>query len=144
MDRTQGLIIQKGNPLRIKTIHDLARPEVRFINRQKGAGTRLLLDTLMQKEGMARESIRGYRHEECTHTAMATAILADAADVGLGLRYVAAQFHLNFIPIEEEIFYLAMKRKLHANKQIQGVMREIKGFAAEQVGYKPKMVRKNQ
>lgn len=144
MRRTQGLIVQKGNPLRIKTLHDLARPEVRFINRQKGAGTRLLLDTLMQKEGMARESIRGYRHEEFTHTAVATAILADAADVGLGLRYVAAQFHLDFIPIEEEIFYLAMKPKLHANKEIQRVIREIKGLAAEQLGYKPKMARKKQ
>ena len=136
MRRMQGLIIQKGNPLKIKALHDLARPEVRFINRQKGAGTRLLLDTLMKKEGMAGDSIRGYRHEEFTHTAVATAILADAADVGLGLKYIASQFQLDFVLLEEETFYLAMKPKLYANPTIQSLAQEIRRLLAGQTGYK--------
>jgi molybdate transport repressor ModE-like protein len=136
MRRTQGLIIAKGNPLRIKKLGDLARPEVRFINRQKGAGTRLLLDTLMEKEGIARDRIRGYRHEEFTHTAVATAIVAGTADAALGLQYIAAQFRLGFVPLEEETFYLAMSTKVHASKPIQQFIQSVHALAAKQVGYR--------
>jgi molybdate-binding protein len=117
MRRTQGLMVATGNPLRVKKLVDLARPEVRFINRQKGAGTRLLLDTLMEKEGIRSDRIRGYRHEEFTHTAVATAIVAGTADAALGLKYIAAQFRLGFVPLEEETFYLAMSTKVHARSK---------------------------
>jgi putative molybdopterin biosynthesis protein len=135
MRRTQGLMVATGNPLRIKKLVDLARPEVRFINRQKGAGTRLLLDTLMKKEGIGSDRIRGYRHEEFTHTAVATAIVAGAADAAMGLKYIAAQFRLGFVPLEEEIFYLAMSTKVHASKPIQKFMQSLQALAAKQLGY---------
>ena len=136
MRRTQGLMVSTGNPLRIRKLVDLARPEVRFINRQKGAGTRLLLDTLMEKEGIRSDRIRGYRHEEFTHTAVATAIVAGTADAALGLKYIAAQFRLGFVPLEEETFYLAMSTKVHASKPIQKFIQSVQALAAKQVGYR--------
>jgi molybdate-binding protein len=136
MRRTQGLMVSTGNPLQIKKLVDLARPEVRFINRQKGAGTRLLLDTLMEKEGIRSDRIRGYRHEEFTHTAVATAILAGTADAALGLKYIASQFHLGFVPLEEETFYLAMSPKTHASKPIQKFIQSLHALATKQVGYR--------
>lgn len=136
MRRTQGLMVATGNPLRIKKLADLARPEVRFINRQKGAGTRLLLDTLIEKEGIRSDRIRGYRHEEFTHTAVATAIVAGTADAALGLKYIAAQFRLGFVPLEEETFYLAMSTKVHASKPIQKFIQSVRAVAAKQVGYR--------
>ena len=136
MRRTQGLMVATSNPLRIKKLADLARPEVRFINRQKGAGTRLLLDTLMEKEGIGGDRIRGYRHEEFTHTAVATAIVAGTADAALGLKYIAAQFRLGFVPLEEETFYLAMSPKTHASKPIQKFIQSLQALAAKQVGYR--------
>ena len=135
MRRMQGLMVETGNPLRVKKLVDLARPEVRFINRQKGAGTRLLLDTLMEKEGIRSDRIRGYRHEEFTHTAVATAIVAGTADAALGLKYIAAQFRLGFVPLEEETFYLAMTTKVHASKPIQKFIQSVQALAAKQVGY---------
>jgi molybdate transport repressor ModE-like protein len=136
MRRTQGLMVATGNPLRIKKLVDLARPELRFINRQKGAGTRLLLDTLIEKEGIRSDRIRGYRHEEFTHTAVATAIVAGTADAALGLKYIAAQFRLGFVPLEEETFYLAMSPKTHASKPIQKFIQSVQALAAKQVGYR--------
>jgi molybdate transport repressor ModE-like protein len=136
MRRRQGLMVSAGNPLRIKKLVDLARPEVRFINRQKGAGTRLLLDTLMEKEGIRSDRIRGYRHEEFTHTAVATAIVAGTANAALGLKYIAAQFRLGFVPLEEETFYLAMSTKVHASKPIQKFIQSVQALAAKQVGYR--------
>jgi molybdate transport repressor ModE-like protein len=136
MRRTQGLMVATGNPLRIKKLADLARPEVRFINRQKGAGTRLLLDTLIEKEGIRSDRIRGYRHEEFTHTAVATAIVAGTADAALGLKYIAAQFRLGFVALEEETFYLAMSTKVHASKPIQKFIQSVQALAAKQVGYR--------
>jgi len=136
MRRTQGLMVSTGNPLRIKKLVDLARPEVRFINRQKGAGTRLLLDILIEKEGIRSDRIRGYRHEEFTHTAVATAIVAGAADAALGLKYIAAQFHLGFVPLEEETFYLAMSTKVHASRPIQKFIQSAQALATKQVGYR--------
>ena len=136
MRRMQGLMVVTGNPLRIKKLVDLARPEVRFINRQKGAGTRLLLDTLIEKEGIRSDRIRGYRHEEFTHTAVATAIVAGTADAALGLKYIAAQFRLGFVPLEEETFYLAMSTKVHASKPIQKFIQSVQALAAKQVGYR--------
>ena len=141
MRRTQGLMVTTGNPLRIKKLADLARPEVRFINRQKGAGTRLLLDTLMEREGIGSDRIRGYRHEEFTHTAVATAIVAGAADAALGLKYIAAQFRLGFVPLEEETFYLAMSPKTHASKPIQKFIQSLQVLASKQVGYRAATVR---
>ena len=136
MQRVQGLILAKRNPLKIKSIRDLARPEVRFINRQKGAGTRLLLDRLLEREGLKTKQIKGYTHEEFTHSAVATSILADQADAGMGLQYIAREYQLNFIPLETEIFYLAMNTQLKTNKTIKHFIKAVQNRSNKTAGYR--------
>lgn len=136
MQRVQGLILAKRNPLKIKAVRDLARPEVRFINRQKGAGTRLLLDRLLDREGLKTKQIKGYAHEEFTHSAIATSILAGQADAGMGLQYIAKEFSLQFIPLETETFYLAMKPELSKHKTMIAFIKSIQNRSNKTTGYK--------
>lgn len=106
--RQQGLILQKGNPLQIKGIQDLIRPEIRFINRQKGSGTRVLADYLFKKEGISPTQIDGYSREEFTHLAVAAAVKNDGCDAGLGIYAAARVMGLDFIPIEMEQYDLCI------------------------------------
>ena len=108
-DRMQGLIVAKGNPRRMKSVADLARPGVRFINRQRGSGTRALLEFLLSAAGVSRESIAGYDEEEITHSAVAALVAGRQADAGFGLEAAAARFHLGFVPLASERYYLAFK-----------------------------------
>ncbi|CAM3740665.1 substrate-binding domain-containing protein [Polynucleobacter brandtiae] len=135
MKREQGLIVAKGNPHKIKTIRDLARPEVRFINRQKGAGTRLMLDNLLEAQGIASKQIKGYQHEEFTHSAVATAILANIADAGLGLHHVAKEYKLHFIPLNIETFFLAMPTGLAKQSAVAALIKNIRNHAGDTIGY---------
>jgi len=109
-DREQGLIIKRGNPKKIQDIKDLMRNDVSFINRNKGSGTRLLIDMHLAKlassrgsdlETLARE-IRGYGYEAKTHSAVAAAVKNDRADVGFGIRTVAEVPGLEFIKLDDE------------------------------------------
>jgi molybdate-binding protein/molybdenum-dependent DNA-binding transcriptional regulator ModE len=136
MKRTQGLITKKGNPLGIKTIHDLCNPKIRFINRQIGSGTRLLLDTMLLQEDIEPLSINGYLQEEYTHSAVATAILANKVDVGLGVKNVAIEEGLGFVPIKDEIFFLAMKEGVLSEAIISRLIRKIRKSSSETAGYK--------
>lgn len=106
--RTQGLLMRRGNPKGIQSIRDLARPGVRLVNRQRGSGTRLLLDQLLQREGLAGADITGYDREEQTHTGVAAAIAAGAADAGLGIQAAAHSFGLDFVPLVRERYELAL------------------------------------
>ena len=100
--RQQGLIVPKDNPLGLGKIEDLIRPDINFINRQKGSGTRVLLDYWLNKKGIPSKSIRGYEREEFTHTAVAAAVANKSADVGLGIKAAADAMDLDFIPLLEE------------------------------------------
>jgi putative molybdopterin biosynthesis protein len=100
--RTQGLYVARGNPLGIKGWGDLVRPDVRFVNRQRGAGTRVLLDLRLHAAGIATDAIRGYLREEFTHLAVGMAVRSGVADVGLGIEAVAAQLGVGFVPLESE------------------------------------------
>jgi len=104
--RNQGLIVKKGNPKKINSLKDLEKEDVRFINRQKGSGTRVFFDYLLQKESVDKTLIKGYEIEETTHIGVANAILNDVADVGLGIEYVANLFDLDFIKLGEEEYEL--------------------------------------
>jgi putative molybdopterin biosynthesis protein len=104
--REQGLIIPKGNPKKIKGIKDLARKDVTFINRQPGAGTRILLDYKLSKLKIAPEHIRGYQREEVTHMAVAVAVASGLADTGLGVKSAAKALGLDFVSIEREDYDL--------------------------------------
>lgn len=97
--RTQGLMLQKGNPNSIAGIADLAREGLRYVNRQKGSGTRILIDYLCKKEGIDTEKIYGYDREEFTHTSVAAQIASGTADAGMGIYSAARLYDLDFLPI---------------------------------------------
>jgi len=106
--REQGLLVAPGNPLGIGGIHDLARPGLRYVNRQRGAGTRVLLDHELSKLGMDSGAIEGYAREEPTHLAVAAAIAAGRADAGLGIMAAAKAFGLGFVPVTSEPYDLVI------------------------------------
>ncbi|MFQ5847182.1 MAG: molybdopterin biosynthesis protein [Candidatus Methylomirabilales bacterium] len=104
--RDQGLILPKGNPKRITTLRDLTRGDVAFVNRQKGAGTRMLLDYRLKQLGIDPIEITGYAREEFTHLAVAAAVKAGMADVGLGILAAARALDLDFVPLLKERYDL--------------------------------------
>ena len=109
--RDQGLIVARGNPLGLHDLIDLARPDVRFVNRQKGAGTRVLLDYHLKQRGIGSAQITGYEREEFTHMAVAAAVLSGSASVGLGIRAAAQALGLEFIPLFKERYDLVVPRR---------------------------------
>ena len=124
--RIQGLIVQKGNPKRIKGIEDLAREDVRFINRQKASGTRMLLDYLLRKHGVDPSKIRGYEIEEISHMGLAIKIKSGMADVGLGIESVARILDLDFIPIAKERYDLIVNKRFFESEVFEMVMEVLK------------------
>jgi putative molybdopterin biosynthesis protein len=106
--RDQGLIVAPGNPLALAKIDDLTRPGVRYVNRQRGAGTRALLDHELATCGIDPADIPGYTREEHTHLAVAAAVAAGRADAGLGILAAARAFGLDFAPITQEPYDLVL------------------------------------
>ncbi|PZS38852.1 MAG: molybdopterin biosynthesis protein, partial [Pseudonocardiales bacterium] len=111
--REQGLIVAAGNPLEITGITDLSRPELRYVNRQRGAGTRVLLDHELRRHGMATADVTGYEREEHTHLAVAAAVAAGRADVGLGIRPATRPFGLDFVPVAQEPYDLVLTQQTY-------------------------------
>ncbi|MBI5962659.1 MAG: helix-turn-helix domain-containing protein [Chloroflexi bacterium] len=109
--RTQGLILAQGNPKGIKKIADLARNNIRFVNRNAGSGTRLWLDAELRKQNIPVEKIPGYEISVKTHSEAASLIEAGKADVSLGLQAAAHQHRLDFIPLFEERYDLILPRE---------------------------------
>jgi putative molybdopterin biosynthesis protein len=109
VDREQGLIVPRGNPDRLKTLRDVAHKQLRFVNRQRGSGTRLLIDGLLENDGIDAAGIVGYANEEFTHAAVAATVASGGADVGFGLRAAAAKYALAFIPQVRERYWLAVR-----------------------------------
>ncbi len=120
VQRSQGLMVVKGNPLGIKGIEDL--PRLRYVNRQKGSGTRILLDYLLKQAGLNSEGIKGYEREEITHTAVAAAVAAGSADAGLGILAAARIYDLDFIPICEEEYDFLIAAESQDHPQFQRFM----------------------
>ncbi len=106
--REQGLMVRRGNPLGIKGLASLARPEVRFANRQRGAGTRVLLDYQLNLMGIPPDAIRGYNQEEYTHLGVAAAVASGRADCGLGISAAAQALDLDFVPLFHERYDLVI------------------------------------
>ncbi len=117
--RTQGMIIKKGNPKSIQTIEDLLQRGIVFVNRQKGAGTRILTDYLLKKAGIKAEEIKGYEREMTTHMAVAAAVASGSADVGMGVYSAAKAMELDFIPIGEEDYDFAIPVEFLEENMIQ-------------------------
>ena len=111
--RTQGLMTAPGNPLQISSLSDLANPGVRFVNRQRSSGTRVLLDFKLRELGISAESISGYEREEYTHLAIAAAVQGGRADAGLGILPAARAMGLDFIPLFEEQYDLVIPTEFY-------------------------------
>jgi molybdate transport repressor ModE-like protein len=107
--RTQGLIVRPGNPKAIAGVADLARDDVRMVNRQRGSGTRALLEFLISAQALDRARIHGYDFEELTHAAVAALIAGNQADVGFGVQAAAEDYRLGFVPVCRERYYLACR-----------------------------------
>ncbi len=120
--RTQGLIVAPGNPLGLTGLRSLTARKVRFANRALGTGTRLLLDELLAEQGIAADSIRGFGSAEPSHTAVAQAVAAGQADVGLGIEAAARARGLDFVPIVEEQYHLACLKSALAEAGIQALL----------------------
>ncbi|SHG40033.1 substrate-binding domain-containing protein [Massilia sp. CF038] len=108
--RHQGLFVAPGNPLGIKDLRDLTQSGVRFVNRQVGSGTRMLLELMLAEAGIAPHDIAGYNSAEFTHSAVAAYIASGMADVGIGVRTAAQRFRLDFIPLLQERYFFAIRR----------------------------------
>ncbi|MEO6973547.1 MAG: substrate-binding domain-containing protein [Rhodoferax sp.] len=120
--RRQGLIVARGNPKEIYQVKDLARPDVRFINRQASSGTRLLLDLQLEKEGIEPTLIKGYEQCEYTHAAVAAFVASGMADAGYGIETPARQFKLDFIPGQTERYCLMCQEKALGSSAIQKML----------------------
>ena len=104
--RSLGLIIPPGNPQGLQGLADLARRDVRLVNRQPGSGTRVWLDAQLKALGVSTESLVGYEREELTHVAVARAVDQGEATVGLGIRAAASAYGLDFVPLAKERYDL--------------------------------------
>jgi putative molybdopterin biosynthesis protein len=129
--RTQGFIVPKGNPKGIHGFEDLKRKDVVFVNRQAGAGTRLLTDLHLKKLWIDPGAVNGYYHEEFTHMAVAAAVLSGAADTGLAVLSAAQALDLDFVPVAQERYDLAIVRDFYDTPMMQallGIIRDDKEF----------------
>lgn len=111
VSRVQGLIVKKGNPKGIHSLTDLANPHISYINRQRGAGTRVLLDYHLAQMGISKDQVHGYNQEEFTHLAVAAAVVSGRVDCGLGITAAASALDCDFIPLFNEQYELIVPSK---------------------------------
>ncbi len=123
--RQVGLLVRPGNPQGITAIADLAREGVTFVNRQAGSGTRVLLDFLLQQEGISAPETTGYEREAPTHTMVCEAIRQRSADVGLGILAAARIFGLDFVPLIEERYDLVIPKALLDRPKIVALLKTL-------------------
>jgi molybdate transport repressor ModE-like protein len=144
--RTQGLFLAHGNPCNIRSVADLGRPGIKFINRQRGSGTRLLIDQLLEGAGVDFQRLEGYQTEEFTHAAVAAYVASGMADAGFGVEPPARQFNLDFIPVAKERYFLicrdetlqmpeaAQMIEIIRGPAFRGLMGGLPGYSAPRAG----------
>lgn len=140
--RRQGLMVAAGNPRRVYAVDDLLRPEVRFINRERGSGTRLLLDLLLARRGLDGSRIAGYEQGEHTHAAVAAYVASGMADVAFGVEAAARRFGLEFIPVQAERYFLACRPAALQQPLVQAMLAVVRSDGYRQAvsqlaGYQP-------
>ncbi|MDP1734917.1 MAG: substrate-binding domain-containing protein [Sulfuritalea sp.] len=146
MRRCQGLIVARGNPHRLQSLADASRRGLRMVNRQRGSGTRSLIDQLLAANGLRPESIDGYAHEEFTHEAIAATVAAGQADVGFGIEAAAARYDLGFVPLIWERYGFAMRSSIAGSPEGKALLARLQGNTFRQrllamPGYEPLSVR---
>jgi len=122
-NRQQGLITLKSNPKKISDLSSLVKRSVKFINRQPDSGTRIIFDELLIHENINKNDINGYRNDEFTHFAVAAMVASRVTDAGFGIQAAADKFDLNFIPVINEIYLLALPKSL--NEECHTAIREL-------------------
>ena len=127
--RQQGLMVAKGNPLGIEKFADIAKEGLRYVNRQKGSGTRILTDYLCKQENVDVESVYGYDREELTHTSVAAQIVSGSADAGMGIYSAAKLYDLDFIPVCIEEYDLIIPDHAWETPQVQQMLQTLKSDA---------------
>lgn len=127
--RQQGLMVAPGNPLGITSLADLVQPGRRFVNRQKGSGTRILNDFLCKRDGIDTSAIYGYDHEEFTHTAVAALVEAGSADAGMGIYSAAKMYGLGFVPVCEEQYDLLIPDYAWDTPMVQALLETLRSDA---------------
>jgi putative molybdopterin biosynthesis protein len=144
--RQQGLLVKPGNPKNILSLNDLTRPDVSIVNRQRGAGTRVLLDYHLQLLQIQHASIIGYSEEEYTHLAVAAAVNSNRADCGLGIAAAAEALGLDFIPLFDERYDLVIPvqyfdsllleplRELMQDEVFKGEIARLRGYNVNHMG----------
>ncbi len=126
VQRVQGLMLAPGNPKRIEGIGDLKSPEITFVNRQNGSGTRILLDSLLLSLGISPSEVKGYKREEKTHVAIANIVAEGQADVGLGAESAAIAAGLNFLPLIKERYDLVILQETLNRPELGRVIEVVK------------------
>jgi putative molybdopterin biosynthesis protein len=138
VNRVQGLIVPKGNPKRVTAIEDLLREDLAFVNRQRGAGTRVLLDYELKRRQLNPRQIQGYERQEYTHLAVAAAVKSGAADCGLGIMAAARALDLDFVPLLTERYDLVIPVAHYESALLQPLLALIRdhsqGFAQAVAG----------
>jgi putative molybdopterin biosynthesis protein len=144
--RQQGLMVAPGNPKAIRGVPDLARPELRFVNRQPNSGTRVTVEQLLARAGIATDQVNGFGHAEPTHLAVATTVASGLADAGFGIEAAAAAFGLGFIPvIREQYYFVCLKgevdrppisrlRELMRRSEWQSLIADLPGYDIADAG----------
>ena len=127
--RQQGMMVAKGNPLKIEKFADIAKEGVRYVNRQKGSGTRILTDYLCKQENLDTSAIYGYDREELTHTSVAAQIVSGSADAGMGIYSAAKLYDLDFIPICIEEYDLIIPEHAWGAPQVTQMIATLKSDA---------------
>jgi len=127
VQRQQGLMVRKGNPKSIAALDDLLREDVAFVNRQRGAGTRVLLDYALKQRGLNPRAIAGYERQEFTHLAVAAAVKSGAADCGLGILAAAQALELDFVPLFKERYDLVIPVEHYASDLLAPLLALIQG-----------------
>ena len=127
MLREHGLLTAAGNPLAVNSLADVARLGLRMVNRQRGSGTRNMIDELIAANGLQPQDIPGYAHEEFTHHAVAAAIATGQADVGFGIRAVAARYDLGFVPLGWDHYCLALRSGIANSPAVTQLLRRFQG-----------------
>jgi putative molybdopterin biosynthesis protein len=130
--RQQGLMIARGNPKNITGLADLTRKEISYVNRQRGAGTRVLLDHSLDLMGIDPANIQGYNQEEYTHLAVAAVISSGRADCGMGIAAAAEALNLDFIPLQMERYDLIVPTEVADSQLLQPLFEVLRdpAFAA--------------
>ncbi|MBM3132902.1 MAG: molybdopterin biosynthesis protein, partial [Chloroflexi bacterium] len=125
--RDQGLMVAKGNPKHIVGLKDLVRKDATFINRQRGSGTRVLLDYELKRAGLDASKINGYEREEFTHTSVAAMIASGAVDVGLGVLAAARALGIDFVPLMKERYDLVIPQPYYESALLEPLLAIIRG-----------------